>query len=158
MPELQDSNSGHWVEMLKQILPWIIAIVYFLLPFDLVPDMFLGPGWLDDLAMLGLAYWWYTRMKKLYAQRTTRSTNGFQTSSSGQPCQDQAYYQKNSQKDDPYSVLGIQPGATKEEIRKAYARLAVQYHPDKVQHLGEEFRKLAHEKFVAIQKAYDAIK
>lgn len=144
--------------MIKQILPWIIAILYFLLPFDLVPDMFVGPGWLDDLVILGLAYWWYSRMKKLPAQRTTRSTNGFQTSGSGQTRQDQAPYQKNSQNDDPYTVLGIQPGAKKEEIKKAYTRLAVQYHPDKVQHLGEEFRKLAHEKFVAIQKAYDAIK
>jgi len=144
--------------MLKQILPWIIAILYLLLPFDLVPDIFPGPGWLDDLAVLGLAYWWYTRMKKLDAQRTTRSTNGFQTSGSGQTRQDQAPYQNDSQKDDPYTVLGIQPGATKEEIRKAYTRLAAQYHPDKVQHLGEEFRKLAHEKFMAIQKAYDAIK
>ncbi len=144
--------------MIKQILPWIIAILYFLLPFDLVPDMFLGPGWLDDLAILGLAYWWYTRMKKLHAQRTTRSTSGFQTSGSGQTRQGQAQYQKNSQKDDPYTVLGIRPGATKEEIRKAYTRIAAQYHPDKVQHLGEEFRKLAHEKFIAIQKAYDAIK
>jgi uncharacterized membrane protein YkvA (DUF1232 family) len=144
--------------MIKQILPWIIAILYFLLPFDFVPDMFVGPGWLDDLVILGLAYWWYSRMKKPYAQRTTPSNNGFQTSGSGQTRQDQAPYQKNSQNDDPYTVLGIQPGATKEEIKRAYTRLAIQYHPDKVQHLGEEFRKLAHEKFVAIQKAYDAIK
>jgi DnaJ like chaperone protein len=36
--------------------------------------------------------------------------------------------------------------------------MAAQYHPDKVQHLGEDFQRLAHEKFVAIQKAYEKIK
>ena len=156
MPKLQENNLGPYIKMIKQILPWIIAILYFLSPFDLIPDMFVGPGWLDDLAVLGLAYLWYTRIKRLYAQRATQSTDGFQTSGSGRTRQDGS--KKNNQEVDPYFVLGIKPGAAKEEIRKAYTTLAAQYHPDKVQHLGEEFRKLAHEKFVAIQKAYDAIK
>jgi DnaJ-class molecular chaperone len=51
----------------------------------------------------------------------------------------------------------VQPGASEQEIRAAYKRLAAQYHPDKVQHLGREFQELAHNKFVAIQKAYDVL-
>ncbi|XP_024373351.1 chaperone protein dnaJ 8, chloroplastic [Physcomitrium patens] len=31
---------------------------------------------------------------------------------------------------DPYSTLGLSPGATKHEIKKAYRRLALKYHPD----------------------------
>jgi DnaJ like chaperone protein len=45
-----------------------------------------------------------------------------------------------------------------EEIKAAYKKLASQYHPDKVQHLGKEFQQMAHEKFVSIQKAYDKLK
>ena len=47
--------------------------------------------------------------------------------------------------------------ATKEEIKAAYKRLASQYHPDKVSHLGEEFRVLAEQKFKEIQRAYQEL-
>lgn len=59
--------------------------------------------------------------------------------------------------EDPFRILGLKPGASGEEIKAAYKRLAAQYHPDKVQHLGKDFQKLAHEKFIAIQKAYNEL-
>ena len=31
---------------------------------------------------------------------------------------------------DPYSVLGLRPGASDEEVKKAYKTLAKKYHPD----------------------------
>ena len=36
--------------------------------------------------------------------------------------------------------------------------MAMKYHPDKVSHLGEDFKKVAHEKFRKVQEAYDQIK
>ncbi len=57
-----------------------------------------------------------------------------------------------------YHVLGIEPTATEEEIKKAYRQMAVRYHPDKVIHMGEEFQKGAKEKFQKIQDAYESIK
>ena len=57
-----------------------------------------------------------------------------------------------------YHVLGIEPGATEEEIKKAYRQMAIRYHPDKVIHMGEEYQKGAKEKFQKIQEAYEAIK
>jgi hypothetical protein len=54
----------------------------------------------------------------------------------------------------PYAILGIAEGASREEIKKRFHSLAVQYHPDKVHHLGVEFQEHAHEKFVALQEAY----
>ncbi len=57
----------------------------------------------------------------------------------------------------PYEILGLRPGANAEEIRKAFHRLAVQYHPDKVHHLGEEFRNVAHVKFLELKRAYETL-
>jgi len=57
----------------------------------------------------------------------------------------------------PYAVLGVQPGSSRDEVLKAYRELAARYHPDKVSHLGEEFIQLATSKFTEIQGAYDQI-
>ncbi len=58
----------------------------------------------------------------------------------------------------PYEILGVNSGATDEEIKKAYRRMALESHPDKVTHLGEDLRKAAEEKFKKIQEAYEEIK
>ncbi len=60
--------------------------------------------------------------------------------------------------DSDYSVLGITPSATDEEVKKAYRQMAVKHHPDKVAQMGEEYQKGAKEKFQKIQDSYDAIK
>jgi uncharacterized membrane protein YkvA (DUF1232 family) len=136
--------------MLKKYLPWLIALLYLVNPYDLVPDFILGTGWLDDLAVAGLVLWWASRWKRSLQQRNTSSsyTQAEQGSSAS----------KKPHGEDPYRVLGLQSGATREEIKTAHKRLAAQYHPDKVQHLGKELQDLAHKKFVAIQKAYDELK
>jgi DnaJ-class molecular chaperone len=54
-------------------------------------------------------------------------------------------------------VLGVAANASPEEIKSAYRGLANKYHPDKVSHLGAEFRALAHEKFKEIQAAYQEL-
>lgn len=60
-----------------------------------------------------------------------------------------------NQEDQYYAVLGLEPGASFDEIKKAYRKLVVQYHPDKVSHLGDEFKKVAEEKMKDINVAYD---
>lgn len=57
-----------------------------------------------------------------------------------------------------YETLGLQPDATFEEIKKAYRKLSMTYHPDKVGHLGEEFRGVAEEKMKDINAAYQYLK
>ncbi len=57
-----------------------------------------------------------------------------------------------------YAVLGLAPGASESEIKRAYRKLSMQYHPDKVRHLGEEFRAVAEEKMKEINAAYDYFK
>ncbi len=60
--------------------------------------------------------------------------------------------------DAAYKVLEIDPSATDEEVKKAYRKMAVRFHPDKVNHLGEEFQQSAKEKFQKVNEAYEKIK
>jgi DnaJ like chaperone protein len=60
--------------------------------------------------------------------------------------------------DSAYKILEIEPASTNEEVKKAYRRMAMKYHPDKVSHLGDEFRKTADEKFKKVNEAYERIK
>lgn len=59
--------------------------------------------------------------------------------------------------DNAYKILEIDPKATNEEVKRAYRRMAMKHHPDKVSTLGEEFQKAAAEKFKKVQEAYERI-
>ena len=56
---------------------------------------------------------------------------------------------------DPYSVLGVSPNASDDEIKKAYRELARKYHPDNYQ--NNPLAALAEEKMKEINEAYDTI-
>ena len=60
-------------------------------------------------------------------------------------------------KDNAYKILEINKGASVDEIKSAYRKMAKKYHPDKVTHLGEEHRKGAEEKFRQVQEAYETL-
>jgi DnaJ like chaperone protein len=60
--------------------------------------------------------------------------------------------------DSDYKVLEIEPSTTDEEVKKAYRKQAMKHHPDKVNHLGEEIRKAAEERFAKLNEAYERIK
>jgi DnaJ like chaperone protein len=57
-----------------------------------------------------------------------------------------------------FAILGLTPGSSFSEIKAAYRKLSMQYHPDKVGHLGEEFKKVAEEKMKEINIAYEFLK
>jgi hypothetical protein len=137
----------------------ILALLYALSPYDILPDFLLGWGWLDDIVVLGLLYAayyasglrrrpssWYTQTGKT-AGRTEQ--NGRQA-----PGVDDEPAGPRS----PWEILELEPGARPEQIRQAYRRLAATYHPDKMAHLGEDFRKLAETRFKEIQEAYQELK
>jgi len=60
--------------------------------------------------------------------------------------------------DSSYKILEIEASATDSDVKKAYRKMAVKYHPDKVAHLGKEIQKTAEDKFKAVNDAYNEIK
>lgn len=146
---------------------WLYAlvIIYVIWPFDFLPDFFVGGGWLDDFLLLGVLGWYHFvyRKRRRIDQNSHgdhRTTNGAnregqagQKSGFGGSAKDEGATGKKS----PYEVLGIEKNASPDEIKQAYRMLVNQYHPDKVVHLGEEFRVLAEKKFKEIQQAYQEL-
>jgi uncharacterized membrane protein YkvA (DUF1232 family) len=121
----------------------ILALVYFVFPLDLVPDIF-GPfGRVDDLAVLLFVAW--------------RSWKG-----TGQTSKDESSSNKEESPasrlpKSPFEVFDLPKSASREEIERRYRELALQYHPDRVDHLGEDLKKLAHTKMLEIQDAYQQL-
>lgn len=60
--------------------------------------------------------------------------------------------------EDAYKVLEVSDQATDDELKKAYRKMAVKYHPDKVAHLGEQFQRDANDKFRKVQEAWEQIR
>ena len=61
--------------------------------------------------------------------------------------------QKRSKEKDYYKILGVKRDATEKEIKKAYRKLALQWHPDK----HKEDKEIAEEKFKEIAEAYEVL-
>jgi DnaJ like chaperone protein len=142
-------------------------VCYALSPYDLVPDFLVGWGWLDDLIILGLLWrYLYSPIRKKYNYakayqeytQSARSDSREGFSSDKRTSGSDSRSRKDGNLNDPWSVLGIGRNASAEDIKRAYRQLAMTYHPDKVIHLGEEFRELAENRFVEIQRAYQELR
>lgn len=121
-----------------------LAIVYLLWPFDLIPDLFGPLGRIDDLLIFALVAWQsYVRLRSPLKESASKSEPSESTMRPPSP--------------DPYTLFGLGRDASREEIEARYKELARQYHPDRVAHLGEELRTLAHEKMIEIQRAYEVL-
>ena len=56
-----------------------------------------------------------------------------------------------------YTILEIKPSASDGDLKKAFRKMATKYHPDKVNHLGNDLKKLAEDKFKSVNEAYQNI-
>ncbi|MBU0768631.1 MAG: J domain-containing protein [Proteobacteria bacterium] len=86
--------------------------------------------------------------------RQSRSSSQYNKGSSQKDTHGTNRFQEGNSSRDPYAVLNVPKDASPEEIKKAYRDLANKYHPDKVHHLGDEFRELAEKHFKEIEEAY----
>jgi hypothetical protein len=142
-----------------RIILIVVGLLYALCPYDLLPDMLVGTGWIDDALVIYLLWRLYQHHK-----RKTFQTGGYQqyqhrgdTGDQASGRHHQGSYQDKGQAWDPYRVLGITPQASLDDIKHAYRELANRYHPDKVAYLGEEFQKLAEVRFKEIQQAFEQL-
>lgn len=143
------------------IIAILLVCVYVISRIDLLPDVIPIIGWLDDTFLVGLLIY-YLRYRKLpgfmlrLGQLLFKKSSGGSDQASGQRQSGGTHHQAGQPKN-PHAVLGVKPGASREEIQAAYRELVQKYHPDKVSHLGEEFQEMAQQKFVEIQNAYDQL-
>jgi hypothetical protein len=135
----------------------LISAIYFILPHDLIPDFAIGWGWLDDIILIYLIWNFYRRFSGTFSSGRGTNPGDFQGYSRQQENGSDSAQESRSSLKNPYEILGLNPEATPEEIKSAYRKLAQQYHPDKMAHMGEEFRDLAEKKFKEIQEAYRAL-
>jgi DnaJ like chaperone protein len=141
----------------------ILALLYALNPFDILPDLMVGWGWLDDIVIMGLLlrYLHAQKKKREAAQKYYQDQRHAYDNNRNDTRGEQAYRSDSGDSAgvwDPYNILGIDRNASQEEIKRAYRQLAGKYHPDKVAHLGEEFKDLAEKRFKDIQKAYEKLR
>ena len=64
----------------------------------------------------------------------------------------------HSDKPDPYTVLEVARDVSNADIKRAYRRLALKFHPDKVRDMGEAYAKQAEARFLEVQNAYETVK
>jgi uncharacterized membrane protein YkvA (DUF1232 family) len=142
--------------MAKWIL-LILAGLYTLNPYDIFPDFMIGWGWLDDL-IIWILVWRYFVSRKKKLTGDYRFEDRKRADYSGQHRFDQKnQHTAEAEPWNPYRVLGIGRDASAEEIKHAYREMAGRYHPDKLEHLGDEFKVLAEIRFKEIQKAYQEL-
>ncbi len=145
------------MQFVKRILPIVISLLYVVSPVDAVPDFLPGLGWLDDLLVIGFLLWYMSRQAPgrspwdVFRERA----QGWRKAPSDRPRDEDLT--ADFSRMDPYTLLGVSPGASAAEIKAAYKRAVALYHPDKVAHLGKEFQELAHKKLLAIHEAYHAL-
>ena len=60
-------------------------------------------------------------------------------------------------KKDYYDLLGVEKTASENDIKKAYRKLAMKYHPDKFSNASEKEKKEAEEKFKEVNEAYQVL-
>ena len=160
---------GPALSRLVVIVVALLAVaIYVRSPIDLVPDG-AGPiGVIDDLLVALGVMWWLRRRGTPPRPRTTARQRargpgdwGRAPGGAGAGARHGSTPGPEGAADDapwdPYAVLGVHPGATRDAIRDAYRAQMKLYHPDRVADLGPELQAVAHRKSLEIQRAYAEI-
>jgi uncharacterized membrane protein YkvA (DUF1232 family) len=120
----------------------VLALLYLRSPIDVIPDGTGLVGFLDDALLIAYVVWWLRGRASLPGREEKQPRSA---SAHGATW-------------DPYAVLGVSRDASREEVSAAYRRRMKEYHPDRVNDLGEDLRRVAHEKTLEIQRAYEELR
>jgi len=151
------NDDGSPIHVLWLPTIFMAGVAYIVSLIDLIPGI--GPiSLIDDLIVVIAMVWFFTswlpkNKHRIYwfKPRTQRAAAG------GPKASARASQSAAGIEFDPFEALEISPGASPDEIKAAYRQMLAKYHPDKVTHLGEDFQKIAHEKALDIQKAYEML-
>ena len=175
MPTSDDPPSAAPGPTMNRLLVIVVAIlvvaIYVRSPIDLIPDGAGVLGVVDDLLVALGVMWWLRNSGAPPKPRTTarqrargpgergRSAGGGGSGAGAGAAHDAAGGDVGAQEApwDPYAVLGVRRGATRDEIRDAYRAQMKLYHPDRVADLGSELQAVAHRKSIEIQRAFEEI-
>lgn len=134
-----------WYEFVIWLLPALHKHPYFLdrLPtyFAAALCVFLWIMWMGVALVLGDVY---------FEQKAARDAECERYREDDASAKESAPF-------NPYAVLDVSPGATNLEIKDGYHRQMTLYHPDKVQHLGEDLKATAERKTLEIQHAFEIL-
>ena len=64
---------------------------------------------------------------------------------------------KSSNLEEYFKILELKSNSSIDEVKKAYRKMAMKYHPDKLEGVSDDIKRLAEEKFLKVKEAYDAI-
>jgi len=127
---------------MKYILP-VLLVIYIISPIDAYPLF------LDDIVAAGVLFYVlykYSGKKKQQSYYSHRSQQRTETS------------ENRMDLNKAYSLLGISPDASEDEISRAYKEKMSRTHPDKVSHMSEELQQKAKELTLELNEAYNLIK
>jgi len=128
---------------------WLLPVIYFLWPVDLLPDFLGGLGRLDDLVLMVFAIW--------LLERSRFFEEFFKHAGMNPSRRREAAQSKMSQNQSPFDVLDIDSDVTFDALRKAYRSQLRRFHPDKFSHMGGKFEEEAKRKTQTIIDAYTRI-
>ena len=133
---------------------WLILIaVYIISPFDA------HPLFMDDLIAAGVLFYLLYKNAKQKKQRQQYNNYYSRSQSSNQSQQNKTAESTGPiTLDEAYRLLGVNPGASLDEISKSYRERMSKSHPDKVSHLSEELQEKAEELTLKLNEAFDLIK
>jgi DnaJ-class molecular chaperone len=123
--------------------------------------MIIGWGWIDDLVILGFLWRYFHLSKKQKPYQSGKHTHGGHNNkdtAGEKSSRSNSHTQDSAALWNPYDILGIENDSSQDDIKRAYRQLAGKYHPDKVEHLGDEFKALAEKRFKKIQQAYEELR
>jgi len=150
---IKDDGSPIHVLWLPTI--FMAGVAYVVSLIDLIPGI--GPiSLIDDIIVILVMLWFFTswlpkNRHRIYWFKPRAQAGAGQSRATG------SAEAAQMGEFDPFEVLNIARGASPDEVKAAYRNMLSKYHPDKVSHLGEDFQKIAHEKALDIQKAYEIL-